>query len=102
MVADPGAATRADPLRPLNQPRPVAVQTRPRRGADGTATAEPVALVEAGRRRPVARVEEIWCVEDEWWRRPISRRYYRLALTDGDVRTVYHDRVADVWYAQSY
>ena len=85
----------------MNPPRPVAVLTR--RPAPGAGTdSEPVALVENGRRCPVARVEERWCVEDGWWRRPVSRRYLRLALADGRVRTVYHDREADAWFAQAY
>jgi hypothetical protein len=100
MVADPGAAARADPLRPLNLPRPATVLTR--RHAGVVDPTRPAALVEGGRRLPVARIEEVWCVEDEWWRRPISRRYYRLALADGRVRVVYHDRAAGAWFAQRY
>jgi hypothetical protein len=61
---------------------------------------EPVAVIEGGRRLRVARIEEAWQIEDEWWRQPIDRRYYRLTLEGGAVRTVYHDRIADVWYAQ--
>ena len=92
MVADSGAPARRDPLRPLNRPRPVAVLTRC--GRDGEP--EPVALVERGREYRVERVEE------GWWREPISRRYYRQALAGDRVRTVYHDRVEDGWYAQVY
>ena len=100
MVEDPGAAARADPLRPLNPPRPLTVLTR---RAGGTIDpVRPAALIEGGRRVAVSRVEEVWCVEDEWWRRPISRRYYRLALADGRVRVVYHDRAEAAWFAQRY
>jgi hypothetical protein len=61
----------------------------------------PVALVE-GQRRRCARVEDVWHVDDEWWRDPIHRRYYRLVLDDGAVRTVYHDLARDDWFAQGY
>jgi hypothetical protein len=92
MVADSGTTSRAAGLRPLNAPRPVRVLT-----GDGL----PVALVE-GQRRRAARVEDAWHVDDEWWRDPIHRRYYRLLLDDGVVRTVYHDVARDDWFAQGY
>lgn len=95
MVADPRTPARADQLRPLNLPHPVRVQTR---GPGGP----PTTLIERGRRRRVAHVADIWCIEDEWWRHPISRRYFRLALEDGEMRTVFHDRVEDAWHAQTY
>jgi hypothetical protein len=62
----------------------------------------PIALAEGGRRRRVARVEDVWSIDDEWWREPIARRYYRVLLDDGTVRTVYHDVVRDNWFAQGY
>lgn len=99
MVPDSRTPVRPDALRSLNCPRPMMVLTR--RGQDGNS--EPAALVERERWAPVERVEEMWCVEDKWWReQPISRAYYRLALVGGAVRTVYHDRITDAWYAQAY
>lgn len=60
-------------------------------------------MIERGRRARFERVDDVWCVEDEWWReRPISRRYYRLALAGGRVLTLYHDRGGGAWYAQAY
>ena len=94
MVADPGAAPGADRLRPLNGPRPVAVELAP----DG----QPGAIVDRGRRLPVAAVRDRWLVEDEWWREPLSRRYLELLLADGSVRTLYLDAVNGYWYAQVY
>lgn len=99
MVADSGTPARPDPLRPLNRPRPIEVLTR--RNRDGEP--EPAALVERGRRYRVEGVDDVWCVEDEWWRDgPVDRRYYRLALAGGAVRTVFHDRTTGGWYAQAY
>ena len=59
-------------------------------------------LVERGRRRRVARVQDSWRIDDEWWRDPIGRRYYRLVLDDGSLRTVYQDLVDGGWYEQGY
>jgi hypothetical protein len=92
MVANSGTSPRAAGLRPLNAPRPVRVLT-----GDGL----PIALVE-GERRRAATVEDAWYVDDEWWREPIARRYYRIMLEDGVVRTVYRDVVRDDWFAQGY
>ncbi len=94
MVADPGAAAGADRLRPLNGPRPVAVET----GPDG----HPRVVVDRGRRLGVEAVRDRWLVEDEWWREPLSRRYLELLLADGSVRTLYLDVTNGHWYAQTY
>ena len=62
----------------------------------------PGTLVEGGRRRRVEHVQDTWRIDDEWWRAPISRRYYQLTLDDGSVRTVYQDLVTSEWYEQGY
>ena len=92
MVADSGTSPRAAGLRPLNAPRPVRVLT-----GDGL----PVALVDGGRQR-VLKIEDGWDIDDEWWRERIARRYYRVRLEDGAVRTVYRDELHDEWFAQRY
>ena len=96
MVPDPRTPARPDPLRPLNQPRPIEVRTGP--GGD------PIVLIDRGRRHPVAEVQDAWQIDDEWWRheRPLRRRYLRLLLASGELRTVFHDREEDCWYAQGY
>lgn len=93
MVPDSRAQARADQLRPLNQPRPVTIQTEQGR---------PTVVIEGERRYRVTQVQDVWRIDDEWWRTPISRRYYRLVLNDGSLRTVYHDLIADAWYEQGY
>jgi hypothetical protein len=94
MVKDSRAAARADQLRPLNRPRPVTVLV--------DAAKRPVALIEGERRARVARVQDRWCIDDEWWRDPIQRVYYRVVLETGALRTIYHDRAQDAWFEQSY
>ncbi len=94
MVPDAGAATGAGRLRPLNNPRPLAVV------ADEHL--EPRAVVVRGVYRPVAAIHDSWRIDDEWWRAEVARRYFVLELQGGRRLTAYHDLVADLWYAQSY
>lgn len=93
MVPHTRTKTSADQLRPLNLPKPITVQTK----GD-----TPAVLIEGKRRLKVTQVKDVWRIDDEWWRNPISRRYYQLVLEDGTLRTVYHDLVSDTWHEQGY
>jgi hypothetical protein len=64
--------------------------------------AQPVTLLDRGRRLGIARIQDSWRIDDEWWRDPIRRRYYQVILDDGSFRTLYHDLVTDCWYTQNY
>jgi hypothetical protein len=81
-------------LSPLNEPRPIAVTA-----GDG---GEPVAVVLGGRRFNVERIEDVWRIDDEWWREEVSRLYYRLLLEDGRPLVIFHDLVRGLWCEQSY
>ena len=89
VVAAPssGSGTR---LRPLAEPRPVAVKTDER--------GDPVAVREGRRWRRVEARGESWRIDDEWWRRPVSRLYHRIVLEDGGLRTLYHDLENRRWF----
>jgi len=63
-------------------------------------TGEPIAVHRQGRRLVVTAIQEVWRIDDEWWREPISRRYYLLLLAQGIVCTIYHDLINDAWYEQ--
>jgi hypothetical protein len=89
MVTAAGAETRADRVRCLNLPRPVQVTVDPQSGL-------PVAL------HAVELIQDCWHVDDEWWRDPISRHYVQVILRDGAMRTLFHDRIADRWFEQTY
>jgi hypothetical protein len=95
MVTSARTETSADRVRPLNLPRPVQVEIDPGSGL-------PLVLRERGRSCRIARVQDAWHVDDEWWREPIRRRYLQVVLADGSLRTLFHDRRADRWFAQSY
>lgn len=95
MEPDPGTAAGAHRLRPLNQGQPLRVR------ADGSGAPSAVEL--RGRWREVARVEEVWRVDDGWWRPlPVRRTYFRLALDGGRPLTVYLDAGDGAWRAQRY
>lgn len=95
MVTSARTETSADRVRPLNLPQPVQVHVDPGSGL-------PLALRERGRSRRIVRVQDVWHVDDEWWREPISRRYLQVVLDDGSLRTLFHDRLAGHWFAQAY
>ena len=106
MVAHPGAAGGPGRVRPfdiaqgrqLNRPRSVRVEA----AEDGLPTAVWSASG-GGRRCVVEAVLERWRIDDEWWRqRPVSRVYYRLALEDGRVVTVYRELRSGRWAQQAY
>lgn len=60
----------------------------------------PIALIRHGRRLTVAKIQEMWQIEDEWWREMIRRRYYLLVLEQSIHCTVYQDLVSRDWYEQ--
>lgn len=85
----------ASSLVPLSIPSPVKVSLTgdtPRRVWADPATG-----------RAVDRVVDLWEVDTEWWTSdPVRRRYWRLALSDGGLMTVYHDLIAGGWFRQGY
>lgn len=97
MVANPGTTLGAHDLRALNVPAELAVVVN--------ATGRPEAIRRAGWKAPVrvAEIQDVWRIDDEWWReRPISRLYYRVRLErDLDI-TLYHDLADGLWYEQRY
>ena len=54
-----------------------------------------------GRRLAIAAIDDLWQVDDEWWREhPISRRYYQITAQDDRRLTVFRDQVNAQWYWQ--
>ena len=84
MVTDAGTASGAGALRPLNQPRPARVE------AEG---GWPAAVWERGVRLPVDSVEDVWRIDDEWWREvSVARTYFEVLLEGGRRLTLFFDR----------
>ena len=93
MVKSPRETPGAGPIRALNLPTPVAVKED-----DGH---RPVSITLQGRRAKVATIEDVWEIEEEWWRtRPVARTYYRVTLEDGRILTAFRDMVDGAWHVQ--
>jgi hypothetical protein len=94
MVPDTGKTLHADTLKPVNLPEPLVVE-------EDTA-GWPLAVM-LGRRLIVSAIEDVWRLDDEWWRaRALSRMYYAVILGNGRRLTLYRDLIDGRWYHQSY
>lgn len=114
MVTTARTAVRVDRLRSLNLPRPVAVETdrtgMPRlvmelvnqsRTLPSSNHAEPSWMtVDETNRKSIEVVGEIWRVDDEWWRKPIARRYVEVVLEGGGHAMLYEDLTTGTWFQQ--
>jgi hypothetical protein len=78
-------------LRALGAPVPLRVRT----DRDGRPVA--VALPSESSRR-IEAIRESWRIDDEWWRRPISRLYHEVVLETGAILTLYRDLEEGGWY----
>jgi len=79
---------------PLNVPRDIRVTA----GEDGC----PIFVWVGSKQRRVARIRNVWRIDDEWWRQEIARRYFELELSDGSVITVFQDLISENWFRQRY
>lgn len=85
MVAHSGAPLRPDRLRRLGEPQPIDLRV--------DRLGRPVAIPWKGRWRAVQKVQDVWRIDDEWWRAEISRLYFLVVLADGQLCTVFRDLV---------
>jgi hypothetical protein len=93
MVENTGKTLRAGTLKPVNQPEPERVEE--------DISGLPVAL-RTKRRQPVKTIDDIWRIDDEWWRsEPVSRLYYAIRLVSGQRLVIYKDLISGNWYRQS-
>ena len=93
MVKNSRETPGTGPIQPLNLPATVEVVEDERQ--------RPVALVLGGQSQEVSSIDDLWEIEDEWWRpRPVARRYYQVTTEDGRRLTLYRDLVDGAWYRQ--
>jgi hypothetical protein len=84
----------ANSLRPVNPPIPVNVRESAHR--------MPAAIKIKGRWRRVVSIDEVWSIDEEWWReKPIVRMYYRVILEDDRPITVFRDMLDGAWYRRN-
>ena len=50
----------------------------------------------------VKEVLNMWRIDDQWWRKPISRLYYLVEFTSGSRLTVFRDLTTGKWYRQNW
>ena len=70
----------------------------PRIDAELDAAGGLVAIRWSGRREPVE-VCNRWRVEEDWWREPIARDYFKVVGRQW-LALVYRDRVTDTWHIE--
>ena len=89
-----GAPARAHRLRSLNAPARVELRAE---------AGQPRAVLRRARWCRVETVEDVWRVDDGWWRpSPVARTYFRVLLEGGLVLTLYRDDLEGTWWAQRY
>ena len=110
-------AKRTRPVKPLNEPVqlnvrhdshgiPIAVElveVLPAR-AHGEHPARPRRDHSKTRWLPVAKIEDIYEVDELWWRgeeQEIQRLYFDLRLENARKVTIYRDLVRNLWYRQA-
>lgn len=95
MIVPPRKPAEAgERIRALNLPRPATVE------ADEKGVPRVVVMQE--RRLAVEAIIDVWRIDDAWWREPIIRRYFLVALEGGVLRTLFHDLLSGQWYEQRY
>ena len=111
----PGAVSRDMQFRSLNMPVPIEVVE----DSEGRPVAVAVALTINNRpahsrrlvqqqpttlklaAQKITAINDLWQVNDEWWREhPISRRYYQITTQSDSRLTVFQDDLNGHWYWQ--
>ena len=91
MVTNSGTPARPDQLRSLNPPRKLTVTEH---------HGMPDMLIERNRRHKIVRIQDVWNIDDEWWRESISRSYMELMLEGGKRVVVFQDLMTGLWFMQ--
>ena len=93
MVAPARAPLRTDRLRAVNEPAPVTVEVD-EFGLPATAGRPD------GQTARIESVNETWRIEDEWWRRTISREYFEVLMEGGKRIVLFQNLLNGEWFAQ--
>ncbi|MEC9293696.1 MAG: hypothetical protein VYC65_05340 [Chloroflexota bacterium] len=88
----------------LNAPRVIKVRVNSMGNPTAIHMPSPAQLRPNGRWVNVTKVENLWKINDEWWRGPneeISRLYYVLRIDSGQQITLFLDLITNKWHRQS-
>src|SRR5690349_4952 len=89
--AEGGTRNRSDRLRALNVPQRVQVEL--------DSNGQPIGIRDAEcEMRTVEDVGEIWRIDDEWWRSPITRRYIEVVLKGGGRVVLFENMTTGEWW----
>ncbi len=81
--------------RPVSVSLPPTISNRPTRSSRRPAQAAQSPSLH------VTAINDLWQVDDEWWReRPISRRYYQITTQNDRRLTIFRDQLNGSWYWQ--
>ena len=95
MVENTGKKTGFSTSRPLNLPRDVYVL--------GSLENLPYQIGREPHNYRVEKIQDMWRIDDEWWREErVSRTYFQLLMQNGQSMIVFHDDVNGTWYWQRY
>ena len=94
MVTSSRTPLRTDRLRAVNEPRPVAVEM----DANGLPTT--VGWADGPMGGQIECINEVWRIDDEWWRKQISRLYFEVMLDGGKRIVLFNDLISNEWYMQ--
>jgi len=61
---------------------------------------EPLAITHEGRWRRVDGILSRWRLDQEWWKRPTARDYFRVRLEGGIICEVFRDIPSGCWRLQ--
>ncbi len=87
---------RPDRLRALNVPQQAVVEF----DTHGTPTKIKMLNGDMREMMTIESVRETWRIDDEWWRKPITRTYYEVLLKGGSRMVVFMDLVTREWFVQ--
>jgi hypothetical protein len=94
MVQNSGETLCSGSFKPVNLPESIIVEESP--------TGEPGAI-KTVRWQAVTAIEDIWRVDDEWWRsEAVSRLYYAIHFSSGRRLIIYKNLLTGQWYRQDY
>jgi hypothetical protein len=63
---------------------------------------KPTAVVLKKRSLKVKERLNMWRIDEEWWREPVSRLYFLLELENGAQITLFRDLIHGLWYRQNW
>ena len=95
---------RSSGMKILNTPRVIKVRTNSTGNPTAIYMPSSTQLRSNGKWVNVIKVENLWKVNDEWWRgadEEISRLYYVLRIDSGQQITMFLDLITNKWHRQS-